>query len=74
MAGLTFRDMMVKGSALGAIIAVPTVAIFLALWYVTGDMLIPAVVGAAVHFVALLFAFRLAKRILVKGSKENGSK
>ncbi len=67
MAGLTFRDMMVKGSALGAVIAVPTVAVFLGLWYATGDLLVPAVAGAVVHFAALLFAFRLAKRILVSG-------
>lgn len=66
MAGLSTRDVMVKGSILGAIIAVPTVAVFLVLWSITGDFMMPAVAGVVAHFVALVFAFRLAKRLLVQ--------
>lgn len=66
MAGLTSRDVAVKGSIMGIIIAVPTVVVFLVLWWLTGDLLMPAVAGAAVHFIALVFAFRLAKRFLVR--------
>ena len=70
MAGLTSRDVAVKGSLIGVIIAVPTVAVFLALWGLTGDLLMPAVAGAAVHFVALVFAFRMAKKFLVRRDPE----
>lgn len=66
MAGLTSRDLAVKGSIIGIIIAAPTIVVFLVLWGLTGDLLMPAVAGAAVHFVALVFAFRLAKRFLVR--------
>lgn len=65
MAGLTSRDVAVKGSIIGVIIAVPTVVVFLVLWSLTGDLMIPAAAGAGVHFVALVFAFRLAKKFLV---------
>ena len=70
MAGLTSRDVAVKGSIIGVIIAVPTVVVFMVLWALTGDLLIPAVAGAAVHFVALVFAFRLAKKFLVRRDPE----
>ena len=65
MAGLTFREVVVKGSIMGAIIAIPTLVVFLGLWWVVGDLMIAAVGGAAAHFIALVFAFRLAKRFLV---------
>lgn len=70
MAGLTSRDVAVKGSIIGVIIAVPTVVVFMVLWGLTGDLLMPAVAGAAVHFVALVFAFRLAKKFLVRRDPE----
>ena len=70
MAGLTSRDVAVKGSIIGVIIAVPTVVVFMVLWALTGDLLIPAVVGAVVHFAALVFAFRLAKKFLVRRDPE----
>lgn len=66
MERLSSRDILVKGSILGAIMTVPSVSTFLALWYVTGDLMMPAVVAAAVHFAGMVFAYRLAKRILVK--------
>ena len=71
MAGLTSRDVAVKGSVIGIIIAAPTVVVFLVLWELTGDLMMPAVAGAAVHFVALVFAFRLAKRFLVRREPGN---
>ncbi|MCE2508306.1 MAG: hypothetical protein J4G04_03265 [Nitrosopumilaceae archaeon] len=70
MAGLTSRDVAVKGSIMGIIIAAPTIVVFLVLWGVTGDLLMPAVAGAAVHFIALVFAFRLAKKFLVRQEPE----
>lgn len=70
MAGLSSRDLAVKGSIIGIIIAAPTVVVFLVLWGLTGDLLMPAVAGAAVHFVALVFAFRLAKKFLVRREPE----
>ena len=70
MAGLTPRDVAVKGSIMGIIIAAPTIVVFLVLWGVTGDLLMPAVAGAAVHFIALVFAFRLAKKFLVRQESE----
>lgn len=70
VAGLSRRDLLVKGSMLGAIITVPTLAVFLSLWAVTGELLMPAIAGAAVHFVAMAFSIKIAKKILVKREPE----
>lgn len=66
VAGLSQRDLLVKGSMLGAIITVPTLAVFLSLWAVTGELLMPAIAGATVHFVAMAFSIKIAKKILIK--------
>ena len=66
VAGLSRRDLLVKGSMLGAIITVPTLVVFLSLWVVTGELLMPAIAGAAVHFVAMAFSIKIAKKILIK--------
>lgn len=70
VAGLSRRDLLVKGSMLGAIITVPTLVVFLSLWAVTGELLMPAIAGAAVHFVAMAFSMKIAKRILIKREPE----
>lgn len=72
MEKLSTRDVFVRGSILGAIITVPSVATFLVLWYVTGDMVTPAIVAAAVHFAVMILAYKIAKKILVKRPDSNG--
>lgn len=66
MPKLSSKDLLVRGSALGAVLTVPTVAVFLGLWAATGDLIIPAIAGVAVHFVALGFSAKIARRLLVK--------
>lgn len=66
MATLSSRDILARGSILGAMLALPSVGIFLVLWYVTDDVMIPAIVGAAVHFVAMGFSLKFAKKFLIK--------
>ncbi|MYJ27774.1 MAG: hypothetical protein F4097_03280 [Cenarchaeum sp. SB0672_bin_9] len=66
MEKLSTKDIFVRGSILGAIITVPSVSTFLILWYITGEMIIPAVVAAAVHFATMMLSYKFAKKILVK--------
>ena len=66
MSKLSSKDILVRGSALGAVLMVPTLVVFLGLWAATGELIMPAIAGAAVHFVALGFSVKIAKRLLVK--------
>ena len=66
MAHISGRDILVRGSIIGAITTVPSVSIFLGLWALTGDLITPAIAAAAAHFVAMGFALKFAKRFLIK--------
>lgn len=70
MEKLSGRDIFVRGSILGAIITVPSVSTFLILWYVTGEMVIPAIAAAAVHFATMILSYKLAKKIFVKHTND----
>lgn len=71
MEKLSTRDIFVRGSILGTIITVPSVSTFLILWYLTEEMVMPAIVAAAVHFATMILAYKLAKRIFVKQTDDS---
>lgn len=66
---LSLRDILVRGSVLAAVITVPSLIVFLGLWMVTGDLLMPAIAGAVVHFVAMGFSLKFSKKFLVTGGR-----
>lgn len=64
--GFSTRDVFLRGSVLAVIVAVPSLAVFVGLWYVLDDLITAAVVGAIVHFVAMGFSLKISKKFLVK--------
>lgn len=48
-------------SFLGMILALPPLGIFLGIYYVTGNLIIGAVLGFGIHFVTLAFAGKISK-------------
>lgn len=58
-------DILVKtvwvSTFLAAIFVLPSLGIFLGIYYSTGDLLIGAVVGFAIHFVTLAFATKISR-------------
>ena len=48
---------------LAMIFALPSLGIFLGIYYVTGQLVIGAILGFGVHFVTLAFAGRISKII-----------
>ena len=54
-----------KSSIMAVIFAVPALAIFLGIYYGTGNLLIGAVLGFGIHFATLAFSGRIS-RWLVK--------
>ena len=50
-----------KSSILAAIFAIPALAIFLGIYYSTGNLIVGAVVGFGIHFVTLAFSGRISK-------------
>ena len=66
---LTMKEVVKKGSIIGAIVTVPSLAVFFAVWVVLDDMMIGAVSGVITHFVAMGFSLKISKRLLM-GSGE----
>ncbi len=66
------RELLYKGSAIGAMITAPSLAAFALVWWYTGDMAVAAGVAAAAHVGALVMAFKIARKFLVKRTTPEG--
>lgn len=66
---LTMKEVVKKGSIIGAIVTVPSLAVFFAVWVVLDDMMIGAVSGVITHFVAMGFSLKISKRLLTGGGE-----
>jgi len=59
-------ELFAKGSILALIISIQSLAGFFVSWTVLGNLIEAAIVGLVVHFIAMGFALKIAKKILVK--------
>ena len=50
-------------SFLAMIFAIPPLALFLGIYYLTGEIIIGAIIGFGLHFVILAFSGRISKKI-----------
>ena len=71
---LTTKEIVKKGSIIGAIVTVPSLAVFFAVWVVLDDMIIGAVSGVITHFVAMGFSLKISKRLLLGGGEQSPSR
>jgi hypothetical protein len=63
---LTLADIILRGSIIAVIVAVPSIASFLIAWLVLDDLVIAIIIGAVVHFIAIGFSLKISKKLLVK--------
>ena len=50
-------------SFLAMIFAIPPLALFLGIYFLTGELIIGAIIGFGVHFVILAFSEKISKKI-----------
>lgn len=67
---LTTKEVVKKGSIIGAIVTVPSLAVFFAVWVVLDDMIIGAVSGVITHFAAMGFSLKISRRLLTGSGGE----
>lgn len=60
------REIVLRGSALAAMVAVPSLSIFAVLWVLLDDLFVAAIIGGIVHFIAMGFSLKISKKFLVK--------
>lgn len=64
----SLTNVFLKGTVIAVIVAVPSLAALWIAWGVTGDLLQAALIGAAVHFISMIFSFKIAKKIFAQKS------
>ena len=60
----TLSKILWKSSILALIFTVPALAIFLGIYYGTGNLIVGAVLGFGIHFATLAFSGRISKRLV----------
>jgi len=61
MAQITLR-----GTIIAAIITIPSIVAFVLTWIILDNLIYAAILGAVIHFIAMGFALKISKKILVK--------
>jgi hypothetical protein len=59
-------ELFAKGSILALIISIPSLAGFFISWEILGNLIEAVIVGFVMHFIAMGFALKIAKKILAK--------
>ena len=65
-AKLTKKEIFLRGSIIALITTVPSLIVFVVIWFVLDDVIVGAISGAIVHFVAMGFSLKISKKLLVK--------
>ena len=52
-----------KGSIIGAMITIPSLAAFFIAWAITGDKILSLIIGVVTHFIGMGFSLKLSKKL-----------
>lgn len=65
---LSMRQIVIRSSVLAGMVAVPSLLAFVISWALLDDLLVAAIIGAVVHFIAMGFSLKISKKFLVRKS------
>ncbi len=63
---LTMREIVLRGTIIAIIISVPSLVVFVITWVFLDDLILGAFSGIVVHLIALVFSWKISKKLLVK--------
>jgi hypothetical protein len=63
---LKISEIVLKGTIMATIVAVPSIITFLICWIILDNILTAIIVGGIIHFIAMGFSLKISKKILVK--------
>lgn len=61
---LTTKEILIKGSIIGAIVTVPSLVAFFVSWIVLDDVMLGAISAAVIHFIAMGLSLKMSRRLL----------
>jgi len=53
-----------KSSILALIFTLPALGIFISIYYITGNLIMGALIGFSIHFITLAFSSMISKRLV----------
>ena len=65
-AKLTKKEIILRGSIIALITTIPSLVVFVLIWFFLDDVMVGAISGAIIHFVAMGFSLKISKKLLVK--------
>jgi len=60
------QEIVLRGTIIAIIITVPSLAAFVFTWIFFDDFILGAFSGVVVHLIALVFSWKISKKLLVK--------
>ena len=63
---LTKKEIILRGTIIAIIISVPSLVAFVLVWIFFDNMILGAILGAVIHFIAMGFSLKISKKLLVK--------
>ena len=62
----TKKEIILRGTIIAMIITIPSLVAFVLTWILFDDLIIGAILGVVIHFIAMGFSLKISKKILVK--------
>ena len=62
------KDMYLKGTIIALIVTIPSLTAFGISWKLLDDLIQAAIIGGIVHFISMIFSFKLSKKIFAKNT------
>jgi len=63
---LTIQEIVLRGTIIAIIITIPSLVAFVLTWVFLDDLISGAFSGVVVHLIALIFSWKISKKLLVK--------
>ena len=63
---LKISEIILKGTIMATIVTVPSIIAFLISWTILENLIIAAIIGGVIHFIAMGFSLKISKKILVR--------
>ena len=62
------KDIFLKGSIIALIVTIPSLTAFGISWQLLDDLIQAAIIGGVVHFISMIFSFKISKKLFVKNT------
>lgn len=66
--GLSSKDIFLKGTIIALIVTIPSLSAFVISWKISDELVQAAIIGGVVHFIAMIFSFKISKKLFVKNA------